>query len=280
MRATRLLGGGAALLAVLIVLAVAGPALAPYDPASQVSPPFSPPGAGHVLGTDDVGHDILSQLLAGARASLLVGTMAATTAMLVGVTVGLTAGLSGGAADFVLMRLVDVMLTLPFLPLAIVVSVFAGPGIGTEIAVIGLVLWARTARVLRAQVLAIRGQEYVVGARAIGAGTPRVLARHVLPSALPLVVPELVRAASAAILLESSLSFLGLGDPTVASWGTMLFYANARSAFLTDAWVWWVLPPGLCIGLTVLAFALIGFAAEERAWPQRGGWVRTPASRR
>ena len=133
---------------------------------------------------------------------------------------------------------------------------------------IGAVIWARTAREIRAQVLSLRERCYVTASRAMGARAHYVVARHVAPAVAPLVVPQLVRAANAAILLDASLGFLGLGDPAAKSWGTTLYYANARSAFLMDAWLWWVLPPGLCIAAVVLGFALVGYALEERARPR------------
>ena len=139
-------------------------------------------------------------------------------------------------------------------------------------------IWARTAREIRSQVLSLRERSYVAAARAMGARSGYLITRHLGPAVAPLVIPQLVRAANIAILLDASLSFLGLGDPAAKSWGTMLYYANARSAFLTDAWLWWVLPPGLCIAAVVLGFALIGYALEERVastpahgrrWPGR-----------
>ena len=166
------------------------------------------------------------------------------------------------------MRFVDVLLALPFLPLMIVLGVYVGPGLVTEIIVIGAVIWARTAREIRSQVLSLRERSYVAAARAMGARNGYLLTRHLAPAVAPLVIPQLVRAANVAILLEASLSFLGLGDPAAKSWGTMLYYANARSAFLMDAWLWWVLPPGLCIMAVVLGFALVGYALEERARPR------------
>jgi peptide/nickel transport system ATP-binding protein len=166
------------------------------------------------------------------------------------------------------MRLVDVLLAVPFLPLMIVVGVYVGPGIVSEIVIIGALIWTRTAREIRSQVLSLRERSDIAAARAMGGRSTYLLTRHVLPAVAPLVMPQLVRAANAAILLDASVSFLGLGDLTVKSWGMMLYYANARSAFLTDAWLWWVVPPGVCITALVLGFALIGYTLEERARPR------------
>jgi peptide/nickel transport system ATP-binding protein/peptide/nickel transport system permease protein len=258
---------GLGILAVLVLVAVAAPLLAPYDPVERAGRPFGAPSAAHLLGTNDVGHDLLSELVYGARVSLLVGITAALVATVVGAAVGVAAGYARGRLDPLLMRLVDVVLALPALPLTIVIGVFAGPGLGTQILVISTVMWAGVARELRAQVLSLRERDHIQALRAMGAGPLHVVPRHLLPAVAPLVVPQFVLATKTAILLEASLAFLGLGDITAKSWGTMLSLAHARSAFLTDAWMWWVLPPGLAIALTVLAFALLGHAVEERARP-------------
>lgn len=211
---------------------------------------------------------------------MLVGVFAAVVATVFGTLVGLVAGVARGAVDVVLMRLVDIMLTLPFVPLVIVLSAFAGPGFESTVLVIGFLMWARTARVLRSQVLSARERGPATAARAMGAGTIHVLWHHVLPPVFPLVIPEMVRAVNAAILLESSLAFLGLGDPTRLSWGSILYHANARSAFLTDAWLWWELPPGLCIGGTVLGFVLFGYTIDSRLRPRLiVGWRPAPPRR-
>lgn len=269
---------GLGILGVLLFVAVAAPILAPYDPNTQVAQPFSPPGLEHPLGTNDIGQDILSNLIFGARVSLIVGITAAAAATVIGTLVGLTSGYSGGLVDAALMRMVDVALSLPFLPLMIVIGVFLGPGLSTEILVIAAVIWAGAARELRSQVLSVSQRDHVRAAQAMGASRRYVLARHLMPVVFPLLIPQFVRAANIAIGLEASLSFLGLGDATAQSWGTILFYANARSAFLTDAWLWWVVPPGLCIAAAVLAFAFMGYALEERARPQlhslAPAWVR------
>lgn len=272
---------GMVILAVLGAVAIAAPMLAPYDPVARTGTPFARPSAAHPLGTNDVGHDLLSELLYGARASLLVGTVAALAATLVGAVVGMVAGYARGWLDSALMRLVDVVLALPVLPLTIVMGVFLGPGLRTQILVIAAVIWAGVSRELRAQVLSVRERDHIQAARAMGGGSWYVLRRHVVPAVAPLVVPQFVLATKTAILLEASLAFLGLGDAGAKSWGTMLYFAHARSAFLTDAWLWWVIPPGVAIATTVLAFALLGFSFEERARPSlRDSAIRRPRSRR
>jgi len=262
---------GVVLLGVLAGVAVAAPLLAPFHPADRVGAPFSRPSWVHLLGTNDVGQDLLSELIFGARASLAVGLAAAAAATAIGTAVGLTAGYARGWVDSTLMRIVDVVLALPFLPLAIVVGVVLGPGLSTLVALVAATTWAGAARALRSQVLSLRERDHVEAARAMGAAGLHVLRRHVLVDVAPLVVPQFVLAAKTAILLEASLSFLGLGDPTARSWGTTLSFAFERSAFLTDAWLWWVLPPGICIALSVLGFALVGFGMETVGPPSRIG---------
>ncbi len=259
---------GAGMLGVLLLVAVAAPLLAPYDPALQVAEPFARPSWAHPLGANDIGQDILSEVIFGARVSLAVGITAALVATVLGTCVGLTAGYVGGRLDAALMRVCDVTLSLPFVPLAIVIAVFAGPGLVALILIIPLQLWAEAARKLRAQVLAVSRRDAVRAVEAMGASRAYVLRRHLLPLLTPIVIPQFVRAAIYAIVLEASLSFLGLGDATIKSWGTILSYANARSAFLTDSWLWWIVPPGLCIAAAGLSFAFIGYALEERGRPR------------
>jgi ABC-type dipeptide/oligopeptide/nickel transport system permease subunit len=221
-----------------------------------------------LLGTNDVGQDILSELIFGSRISLTIGVLAALVAIVVGGVVGIASGFFRGLADTLLMRFVDVTLALPFLPLLIVLAVFLGRSLVTMVFVISVVIWARPARVLRSQVLSVRERGDVQASRAMGARPRHTLLHHVLPAVGPLIIAQFVRAANIAILLEASLSFLGLGDPTNKSWGTVLYYANSRGAFLTGAWLWWVLPTGLLISMVVLAFAFIGYALEERTDPR------------
>lgn len=261
-----LLGFG--LLVFMMVLAVFGPLIAPYDPTIASGKPFEPPSRAHWLGTNDVGQDILSELIVGARVSLLIGFSAAAGAILIGTLVGLVAGYAGGRVDGLLMRLVDVVLVLPFIPLMIVVAAYVGASAGNLIAAIMLVIWARPARVVRSGVLALREVAYVEGARALGAGDFHILFRHILPGVLPISVSQFILAASGSILIEASLSFLGLGDPVRKSWGTILYYAQIRGAFLNGSWPWWVVPPGLMITLAVLGFALTGRALEGYLFPR------------
>lgn len=254
---------GATILITLTVIAVFAPLIAPFDPTQQVGKPFLPPGNLFWLGTNDIGQDILSELIYGARISLTIGALASLTAIGVGTLVGIAAGYYGGRIDSLVMRLVDLMLVVPFLPLMILLAAYLGASFWNLIMVIGLLSWARPARVVRSQVLSLKTRGYVQAARGIGAGTWHVLKLHILPGVLPLTVAQFVLAASSSILIEASLSFLGLGDPVAKSWGSVLYYAQVRGAFMTGAWKWWVLPPGMMITLAVLGFAFSGYALEE-----------------
>ncbi|MEZ4640296.1 MAG: ABC transporter permease [Caldilineaceae bacterium] len=259
---------GVAILLAFLVIVLFAEVLSPYDPTVRVGDPFEQPSAAHLLGTNDIGQDILSELIFGARVSLTVGLVAALLAISIGTVAGVVAGYFGGVVDALIMRVVDVVLVIPFLPLMILLAAFAGPSFRNLILVIGLLTWARPARVIRSQTLSLRHRTYIEAAQSVGARPGRILFRHVLPGVLPLSLAQLVLAASTAILVEASLSFLGLGDPTTKSWGTVLYYAQVRSAFLSGAWIWWVLPPGFLITLAVLGFALVGFALEEVLNPQ------------
>jgi peptide/nickel transport system permease protein len=258
---------GMLLLLGFVVLAVGGERLAPYPPEALSGPPFASPSREHWLGTNDIGQDLLSELIVGARVSLLVGLLSATLATALGLVVGLLAGYYGGTVDAVLMRVTDVLLVIPFLPLTVVLAAYLGPSLLTLTLVIGLVSWSRPARLIRAQVLTLQSQEYVMAARALGVDNLGILWRHLLPGTLTLALVQFILGTSQAILIESALSFLGLGDPTAASWGSMLYYAQARSAFLTGSWPWWVVPPGVLIAALVLSLALVGIGLEGRLNP-------------
>lgn len=259
---------GLTLMTVLVGAAILAPWIVPYDPGATTGDPFEAPSRQHWLGTNDVGQDLFSEMIVGARISLSIGFLAAAVCISLGTLVGIVAGYFGSWIDAALMRLVDVVLVIPFLPLMILLAAYLGPSFWNLILVIGLLVWGRPARVIRAQVLSLTSLDYVDAARALGATSGRILRHHILPGVLSLSLAQFILAASSAILIEASLSFLGLGDPTAKSWGSILYYAQVRSAFLTGAWVWWVLPPGLLITAAVLGFAFTGFAAEEMLNPR------------
>jgi peptide/nickel transport system permease protein len=251
------------LLVIFLLVALLAPILAPFDPTERVGLPFSKPNSQFLLGTNDVGQDILSELLYGTRISLLIGVIAAFISILLGCIVGVISGYYGGKIDAFFMRLVDLVLVIPFLPLMILLAAFIGPSFWNIVLVISLLSWASPARVIRSQVLTLKTKGYVEAAKSIGTNIKVILFRHILPGVIPIALSQFVLAASNAILTEASLSFLGLGDPFTKSWGTILYYAQARGAFLTDAWIWWVLPPGLLITTLVIGFAFTGYSLEE-----------------
>ncbi|MFI1195257.1 ABC transporter permease [Micromonospora sp. NPDC020750] len=268
MRAGRPAGWtGGVLLATLAATALVGPWLLGTDGRQRVARPYAAPSADRWLGTDDLGRDLFAQLVIGARGSLGIALLVASIATIAAALVGGVAGLAPGWAAAILMRTVDLVLALPFLPLLIVAAAFLGQSLGIRAAVVAALVWAGPARLVRAGVLAAWSRGHLQAARAMGASTWYLLVRHASPVVAPLLVPVFVRAAMTAIVLDASLAFLGLGDPTTPSWGTMIHWASVRGAMLTDAWLWWALPPGAAIVATVTALALVGVATEDRLNP-------------
>ena len=260
---------GAGLLLAFILMALFAPILprmSPiYDPVQGMDPEIlgtSPPSARHLLGTDAWGGDVLSQLMHGARTALLVAVIAAATSVAIGTIVGLLSGHYGGAVDGTLMRLVDVMLTLPLIPLVLVVSSAIGQlSIWGVVLLIGFLGWPGIARVIRAQALSLRTRDFIESARAYGAGNARIILRHMAPSVLPLAFVYMSLTANGAIFLEAALSFLGLGDPNTVSWGMMLQWCfKTGNTFRAP---YWMLPPGLSISALCFSFYLIGRGLDE-----------------
>lgn len=265
LRLARVVGWmGSLVLALMLGFAFFPGIAAPYDATERVGLPLQKPSEENILGTNDLGQDLFSELIAGTRASLLTGLIVALISVSVGTLVGLVSGYLGGWIDSVLMRLTDLILVLPFLPLVILISVYLGPSQRNIILVLAIFFWAGPARLIRARVLSTRSDTYIEAARALGANPIQIMAGHLWSSVRPLALVQVVLVASASILAESSLSFLGLGDPSGKSWGTMLYFARASGAFLSEAWKWWVLPTGLMITLTVLSLGLIGYSLEQR----------------
>ncbi|MCM3731173.1 ABC transporter permease [Fictibacillus nanhaiensis] len=254
---------GIGILITFFFIAIFAPLIAPYDPSERIAPPLMKPNGSFLLGTNDVGQDIFSELIYGTRVSLLIGIIAALISIVIGCLVGVVSGYFGGKIDSLLMRFVDLILVIPFLPLMILMAAFVGPSFWNIILVISIISWASPARVIRSQVLTLKTKGFVEAAKSIGTNISTILRVHILPGVIPIALAQFVMAASHSILIEASLSFLGLGDPFTKSWGTTLYYAQARGAFLTDSWIWWILPPGLLITALVVGFALTGFSMEE-----------------
>jgi peptide/nickel transport system permease protein len=258
---------GLAVLGLFVFLAIFGEAIAPYDPDASSLDVLAAPSGDHLLGTTEQGSDVLSQLLAGARVSIVVGFAAAIISAVLGSAVGLASGYFGGWTDRILDALENWFLVIPTLPLMIVLARLLDPSLGVLILVIGLTSWAGTGRIVRAQVLTLRERAFVERARALGAKDRYIIKTHILPNTLPLIFANTVLIVAVAILSEAALSFLGLGDPTQISWGTMLENAFEAGAPSAEAW-WYVIPPGLCITTLVLAVALLGYLFEEYINPR------------
>ena len=252
---------------VFLVMAVLSSWLAPFQPLSIGKDSFRPPDSTYLLGTDDLGRDLLSGVLWGARVSLLVGLLSAFTSTLIGVIVGSASGYYGGWADDLLMRLTEFFLVIPRFFLALIIVALFGSSIWNIIFVIGILSWPVTARLVRAEFLSLRGKEFVEAVRAIGAPDRRIILRHMLPNAGPPIVISGSLQIARAILMEAGLSFLGLGDPNQMSWGMMLYNAQR---FLRHAW-WTATFPGLAIFFIVMGFNLVGDGLNDALNPKQKG---------
>ncbi len=264
---------GAILLLVVIALALLAPIIEPIESLNVIhitAPQNAPPSGSHILGTDPLGRDVLGMLLWGSRVSLLVGFAATAVSMIIGTIVGMAAGHFTGWLQAVIMRIIDFFLVIPGLVLAIVLSSVLGPGVWTIIVAIGVTSWAGTARIVRSQTLTIEARSYIERAKALGAGDGHILGKHVLPAVLPLVLANTTLTVGSAIIAESTLSFLGLGDPNGISWGTMLKSALDTGAASAGFW-WFVIPPGVAIVVVVLCFTLVGRALESVVNPTLRG---------
>ncbi|MDR3153619.1 MAG: ABC transporter permease [Deltaproteobacteria bacterium] len=253
---------GAAILLALLLAAVFAPLVSPLDP-YEFGIPYLEPSAAHLLGTNDVGQDILSELVYGARVSLIIGVTAAFAVTAAGAAVGLTSGYWGGKADVALMGLTNVFMSLPALPLTVVLVAYLGPGLRNVILAICLTAWTGTARVVRSRVLQLKELPFVKIEKTLGAGPLYVMFRHLLPNIGELVFVRGVLAVASAMLAEAGLSFLGLGTAGAKSWGSILHYAFFRGGLVNGCY-WWYLPPMICISLSVTGFLLLSYVGERR----------------
>ncbi|GAA2669175.1 MULTISPECIES: ABC transporter permease [Actinosynnema] len=263
---------GLVLLGAIAALALLAPLLTDasgLDVTKATGAPYRPPSGEHWLGTDNSGRSVLLLTWWGTRVSLVVGLAAAVLSVLIGTVVGVTAA-HFRRTEGVLMGATDFFLALPSLVLAIALSTVLPRGLATIVLAIGVTSWPSTARLVRAQTLAVEARPFVERARALGGGHLHVVGRHVLPAVLPLVLVNTTLAVASAIISESTLSFLGLGDPTRVSWGSMLHAASSYGAVSQRAW-WFILPPGLGVVAVVLAFTLCGRAMESVLIPRLGG---------
>jgi peptide/nickel transport system permease protein len=256
---------GLLVIALFVLLALCAPLVAPYDPTAQSwTSVRKAPSLAHWFGTDDVGRDVLSRVIYGARASLAAGCISIALALAIGVPLGLIAGYAGGLADALLSRMTDAMLAIPFLILAIALAAFLGPSLGNAMIAIGITTTPIFVRLTRGQVMAVKVEDFVEAARAVGNPRWRIALVHILPNILPALLVQATLSVAAAIIAEAALSFLGLGQqPPAPSWGSML---NSAQRFLVSA-PWMAVWPGVAIFLTVLSFNLVGDGLRDALDP-------------
>jgi len=258
---------GLGIIVFFIILAVAAPLIVPYSTTARSCAVFAPPSASHWLGCDDGGIDMLSEIISGGQISLIIGFAATLIAMLIGGGVGIASGYFGRWLDIMLMRITDYLLVIPDLAFAMVIADVWGPSLSHVIAVIAILEWATTARIIRAQVMSVKERVYIKRARSIGAGHARIIGRHILPQVGPLLMANTVLTVAVAIYLETALAFLGLEDPSTTTWGTILEHAFDRAAVSAGAW-WAIVPDGLVITLLIMGCFLLGQAIEDALNPR------------
>ncbi len=249
---------------IFIILAIFTPVITTYSYRIPSGGSLEAPSLTHILGTDDLGIDIWAQICYGARISLIVGLGTAFIAGLGGSIIGILAGYFGGIIDKILMRITDMIIVIPELPLMIVLAAFFGPSLVNIIIVLSLFSWTRPARIIRSQILHLKQENYIIAAKSYGAGFFYITYKHFIPHLLPLIMVSIIRIINKAVVAEASLAFLGLGDPTSKSWGIMLYYAmNFNGIYFTDFWKWWIISPLVAILALVLAVAFISRDLEK-----------------
>ncbi|MEG3067261.1 MAG: ABC transporter permease [Syntrophaceticus schinkii] len=262
---------GLVLLSLIFLMALLAPWISIHPHRVSSGPSLIPPAWPHILGTDELGIDLWAQICFGARVSLLVGISTALLAGFVGGAVGIVAGYIGGLVDKMIMRLVDIMIVLPDLPVMIVLAAFFGPSLFNIILVLALFSWASPARIVRSQVLMLKEQSYIKAAEIYGASPWYLLWKHFLPEVFPLLAVNMIRLTGRAIVAEAGLSFLGLGDPTSKSWGLIIHHATSfRGIYYTNFWKWWLFYPWLFLMLMVISLAFISRDLERIADPRLG----------
>lgn len=256
---------GLVVLSVFVLIAIFAPLIADSEGLSRTRAPgdvLAAPTSSYWLGTDEYGRSVVTLLIFGARISLLVGLLATIISVVLGTLIGIASGFLGGRTGGLLYRLTEWCLVIPFVPLALVLATLLGGSLYTIAFVIGVTSWPSTALLIRAQTLSIKQRPYMERARVLGAGSWHQMSRHILPNVMPMVFANTTLIVAGAILAETTLSFLGLGDPSRVSWGTMLNSAFDNGALTLGAW-WFLFPPGICVVIVVLSFTLVGQALEE-----------------
>lgn len=252
-----------AFILIIFFIAVFAPYCSPYPPDKESGAPLQPPGKGHIFGTDDLGYDIWSQICYGARTSLLVGFGTAFLSAFGGGIIGILAGYIGGLTDRVIMRIVDIIIIIPGLPVMIVMAAFLGPSLLNIVLVLTLFSWVRPARIVRSQVLMLKEMYYIKSAETYDASPLYLIKKHFFPEVFPLLAVTIIRLSGRAIVAEAGLSFLGLGDPTSKSWGLIIHHAtNFEGIYFTPFWKWWLLYPWLALSLLIVSLAFFNRELE------------------
>lgn len=255
---------GCIILLIFILLAAFSPVLAPYSPWQRFDP-YLAPNVSHLLGTNDIGNDIFSELIYGSRVSLIVGFGTAFVATGIGLVIGLLSGYYRGIVDEILMGITDIMLLIPRIPLIIILTAFLKPSYWITILVLGFLWWTTTARVVRAKALQIRAMDFVISAQTLGFSNRYIIFSDMTPNLIHILIPKFMLTVASAMISEASLSFLGLGDPSKKSWGMMINFAFQKGGFINEMW-WWYIPPGICITGCVLSIISLTFLfTKERS---------------
>jgi peptide/nickel transport system permease protein len=260
---------GLIILLVMIGVALLAPVIAPYDPHQQSAASLLPPSWQHLLGTNHVGQDIWSQLVYGARTSLLVGFGVGILCMLLGTLFGVSAALIGGLYEKVVMRIVDAFIVIPMVIVVILISAYIRPGIGTLILLFSFLSWQGGARIIRAQALSLKRRGNVTAAKSFGASHFYIAWRHIVPDLGPILLVDFIYGVRRGVFMEAGLAFLGITDPNVVSWGTMM--RDALSFSYLNVWQWWLIPAGLALSLTIIGLTFVGHAAEPVIEPRLRG---------
>jgi peptide/nickel transport system permease protein len=257
---------GIGLFGLILASALFAPLLAGYDPLAQSVASFQPPSMGHLLGTNHVGQDIWSQLVYGARTSLMVGFSVAFIATTLSALLGAASALIGGLFDRILMRVVDAFIVIPILIIMVLLAAYLKPSLWVLIIMLSLLSWQSGARTVRAQSLSLKSRMHVSAARCFGAGRWYLIRRHILPDLSPILVVGFIYSLRRAIFMEAGLAFIGIADPGTVSWGMMM--KKALDFSYLDAWTWWLIPAGVALSLTIIAITFIGHSMEPAMDPR------------
>jgi len=260
---------GMLLLILVISVAALSPFLSTYCPDAESADLLQPPSRKHWLGTNDVGQDVWSRLVYGAKNSLLVGFGAGAIATLISTVTGTSAALIGGKFEAAVMRLVDALIAIPSIVLIILVAAYVRPSASLLILLLALLTWQGGARVVRAQALALKLKTHITAARSFGAGWPYIVMRHIIPDLSPILLVSFIMSARRAVFMEAGLSFLGISAPGTVSWGSMIYHALQFCHL--QAWKWWLIPAGLSLSITIMSLVFIGHALEETIDPRLRG---------